>query len=66
MSKSDTNRENQVILVMITDGKKMEFSSSKKVPVLLTGVTSKYVVDFHCLNCLHSYRTENTLKSIKM
>ena len=30
---------------------------------ILHGITSKYKDDFHCLNCLHSFRTENKLKS---
>ena len=29
---------------------------------LFRGVTSNNHRDFHCLNCLHSYRTENALK----
>ena len=30
---------------------------------LLHGVTSKHKGEFYCLNCLHSFRTENKLKS---
>ena len=30
---------------------------------LLHGITSKHKGDFYCLNCLHSLRTENKLKS---
>ena len=26
------------------------------------GITSKHKGNFYCLNCLHSYRTENKLK----
>ena len=29
---------------------------------LLRGVISKHDGDFYCLNCLHSYRTENNLR----
>ena len=29
---------------------------------LFTGVTSKHVEDFCCLNCLHSFRTKNKFK----
>ena len=35
----------------------------KKVSTLLAGITSKYHGDFYCLNCFHSFRTENKLKS---
>ena len=38
-------------------------SYSKKLSTLLTGKTSKHHKDFHCLNCLHSFRTENKLDS---
>ena len=30
---------------------------------LLHGITSKHKGHFYCLNCLHSFRTENKLKS---
>ena len=30
---------------------------------LLHGKTSKHKGNFYCLNCLHSFRTENKLKS---
>ena len=35
----------------------------KKLSVLLHGITSKHKCDFYCLSCLHSFRTENKLKS---
>ena len=35
----------------------------KKLPILLRVITSKYNGDFYCLNCFHSFRTENKLKS---
>ena len=41
----------------------MELSCSKKLPALLRGITSKHDDEFYCLNCLHSFRTENKLKS---
>ena len=40
----------------------MSLSCCKKVFALLRGITLKYNEDFYCLNCLHSYRTENKLK----
>ena len=33
------------------------------VKKLFTLLTSKHQGDFYCLNCLHSFRTENKLKS---
>ena len=35
----------------------------KKLSTLIKEVTSKYHGDFYCFNCLHSFRTENRLKS---
>ena len=35
----------------------------KNLPALLYGITSKHKGDFYCLNCLHSFKTENKLKS---
>ena len=32
---------------------------------LLRGMASKHEGDFHCLNCFHSFRTENKLKKHK-
>ena len=66
VSKCNTNREDQVILLMINDGKKCHYLEGKKISPLLRGVTLKYVGSFYCLNCLHSYRTEKSLKSITM
>ena len=34
----------------------------KKQPALLKGITSKDDGNFYCLNCLHSFTTENKLK----
>ena len=35
----------------------------KKKSTSLHRITSKNKGDFYCLNCLHSFRTENELKS---
>ena len=34
----------------------------KHLPALLKGITSNHHPDFYCLNCFHSYRTNNKLK----
>ena len=36
-----------------------------KLSRLLRGITSKHDVYFYCWNCLHSFRTENIIKSDK-
>ena len=61
-SKHNFKRENQVILLMITDGKKWHYLAVKSLSALLRGITSNHDGDFYCLNCFHSYRTENKLK----
>ena len=37
----------------------------KKLSVLLRGITFKHHGDFYCLNCFHSFVTENKLQSCK-
>ena len=34
----------------------------KRISGLLRGITSRHNGDFYCLNCLHSYTTENKLR----
>ena len=53
-SKHNFKRENQVILLMITDGKKWHYLAVKSLPALLRGITSNHEGDFYCLNCFHS------------
>ena len=36
---------------------------SERISTLLHKIISKNKGDFYCLNCLHSFRTENKLKS---
>ena len=61
---------------MITDGKKRHYLVLKSVrttngynhPVrslsrLLRGITSNHIGDFHCLNCLHPFRTDKDMKN---
>ena len=37
----------------------------KKLSALLRGITSKHKGDFYCLNCSHSFRTENKKRMLK-
>ena len=64
-SKYNLKRENQVILLMITYGKKWHYLPLKSLPALLKRITSNHKGDFYCLNCFHSYSTENKLKKHK-
>ena len=64
-SKYNLTHENQVILLMITDGEKWHYVAVKSLSALFRGITSKHEGDFYCLNCFQSYTTENKLKKHK-
>ena len=64
-SKHNFKRENQVILLMINDGKKWHYITVKRLSALLRGITSNHKEDFYCLNCFHSYSTKEKLKNMK-
>ena len=61
-SKHINKRENQVILLMITDGKKWHYLVVKSLSALFKGITSRHVGHSYCLNCFQSFRTKNKLK----
>ena len=78
--KSEYNhtRKNQIVLLMITGGEKWHYTALKSEPTedgfnqptkrfskLFRGITSNNHGDFYCLNCLHSFRTDNALKNMK-
>ena len=60
-SKYNLEPENQIILLMITDGKKCHYLAVKGFSALFRGITSNQKEDFYCLNCFHSFRTDNKL-----
>ena len=53
------NREEKVILLMITDGEKWHYTAVKRLSGLSRGITSTNNGDFDCLNCFHAVRTKN-------
>ena len=55
--------ENQVTLLIITDGKKWHYLAVKSLSALLRGITSNHNGDFYCLNCFCSYSTKKSLKT---
>ena len=61
-SKHNFERESQAIPLMITDGKKWHYLAVKSLSTLFRGKASNHNGDFYCLNCFHSYSTENKLK----
>ena len=65
-SKYNLNRENQVILLMITDGEKWHYLAVKSLSVLFRRITTKHEGNFYCLNFFQLYTTENKLKKHKI
>ena len=74
-SKYNRKRENQVVLLMITNGEKWHYIALKsertddgfnrpikRLSRLFRGITSNHWGDFYCLNCLHLFGTDNALK----
>ena len=77
-SKYNHTRKNQVVFLMITDGEKWHYTAlkseltedgfnhpTKSLSRLFRGITLNHDGDFYCLNCLHSFRTDNALKNMK-
>ena len=60
-SKYNLTRDNQIILLMISNGKNWHYLAVKSLSRLLRGISSNHNSDYYCLNCFHSYRTENKL-----
>ena len=63
MSKYNSNRENQVIILIITGNKKWHYYAVKSLSALFREITSNHHGDFSCLNCFHSFRTKNVFKT---
>ena len=65
ISKINSNCEKQIFLLMIPIAEKegWNYLAVKKLSTVLRRITSKHHGDFCCFNYLHSFRTENKLKS---
>ena len=50
---------------MISNGENWHYLAVKSLSGLLRGITSNHNGDYYCLNCFHSYRTENKLNAHK-
>ena len=63
ISKHDNERNNQVNLLMITDGtNNWHYLAVKSISGLLRRITSNHNGDFYCLNCFHPYTTKKKLR----
>ena len=65
ISKHNLTRENQIILLIITDGEKWHYLTVKNLFGLLRGITSNHAGDFYCLNCFCAYSTKNKFEAHK-
>ena len=65
ISKSNSDCENQIILLMIPNEEKesWHYLAVKKLSALLKELTSKHDGYFYGINCPHCLRTKNKLKS---
>ena len=63
--KHNSSREKHIILLMIpkVEKERWHYFAVKKLSPLLRETKSKHQGDFYCLNCLHSFRTEDEFKS---
>ena len=64
-SKYNLNPENQIILLIITDGKKWHYLAVKRLYALLREITFNNNGEFYCLNCFHPYSTKDKLEKHK-
>ena len=62
ISKYNSTRENQVILLMIGDGEKWHYLTVRSLSALLKGITSKHNDDSYCLNCFDSFASKKSLE----
>ena len=61
-SEYNNKRKKQVILLIITDGKKWHYLAVIILSALFKEKLSNHKGDLYCLNCFNSYTTENKLK----
>ena len=61
-SKYNNKLKKQVILLMITNGKKQHYLAVTDITALFQKILSNHDGDFYCLNCFSSYTTKNKLK----
>ena len=60
-SEHNNKHKKQVILLMISDGKKQHYLAVNILSALLEGSSSNHHGDFYCLDCFNSYTSKNKL-----
>ena len=61
-SRYNLTHDNQVILLMISDGEKWHYLTVRSLSALLKGITSKHKDDSYCLNCFHSFASKKIIR----
>ena len=61
-SEHNSIHKKQVVLVMISNGKKQHYLPVNNLSALLQGNSSNHRGEFYCLNCFNSYASKNKLK----
>ena len=64
-SEYNNKRKKQVILLMISNGKKQHYLAVTNLSALLQRISSNHKEDFYCLNCFNSYTSKINLKNMK-
>ena len=62
ISKHNSNRKKQTILLMIPNGERWYYLEVKRLSALMRRIKSANNSTFYCLNCLRSFRTKNKLE----
>ena len=57
-SEYNNKGKKQVILLMISNGKKQHYLAVNNLSALLQGKSSNQHKDFYCLNCFNSYTSK--------
>ena len=58
ISKVNSECKDKVVLLMITDGEKLQNLTVKKLIALWRGITSKFNDGYYCIICLYSFKKE--------
>ena len=61
-SKYNNKHKKQVILLIISNGKKQHYLAVTNLSALLQRISSNHKEDFYCLNCFNSYTSKNKLE----
>ena len=61
-SEYNSKRKKQVILLMISNGKKQSYLAVTNLSPLLQRIPSNHKENFDCLNCFNSYTSKNKLR----